>query len=56
MSKEAKSDGKNLAEKGSCLNFAVINGKLTLEINRKNIAEQGLKINHQLLELGKRVD
>lgn len=49
-------DGKGYAQKGSCLNFAVKGGSLKLEINRGNIEAQGLKVNHQLLELGQSVD
>lgn len=49
-------DGEGFAQKGSCLNFAVKNGKLTLQINRGNIEAQGLKVNHQLLELGQKID
>jgi len=49
-------DGEGLANKGSCLNFAIENGKLTLEINRGNIERQQIKVNHQLLQLGKSIE
>lgn len=43
---------KGAAQKGSCINFIIINDKLRLEINKKNIEQRELKIASELLQLG----
>ncbi len=45
-------EAKGAAQKGSCINFIIINDKLRLEINKKNIEERELKIASELLQLG----
>ena len=45
-----ESDG--LAKKGSCINFAIIDERLKLEINKNNIEHRNLNIASELLNLG----
>jgi hypothetical protein len=45
-----ESDG--LARKGSCINFVIIDDRLKLEINKKNIQDRDLEIATELLNLG----
>lgn len=45
-----ESDG--LASEGSCINFVIIEDRLKLEINKKNIENRNLKIASELLQLG----
>jgi hypothetical protein len=40
------------ARKGACINFALIDDRLKLEINKTNIAERELRIATELLQLG----
>lgn len=47
----SESDG--LASKGSCINFAVVSDRLSLEINKTNIEKRGLDIATELLQLGR---
>lgn len=42
------SDGFNLGQKGSCINFKVIDGKLKFEINQAAVAGSSLKVASQL--------
>jgi hypothetical protein len=46
------SESKGLAQKGSCINFTIVNDKLKLEINKNNIQQRGLEIASELLQLG----
>jgi hypothetical protein len=46
------SESKGLAQKGSCINFCIVNDKLKLEINKTNIQQRGLEIASELLQLG----
>jgi hypothetical protein len=46
----SESDG--LASKGSCINFAIVNDHLKLEINKNNIEQHNLNIATELLSLG----
>ena len=48
-------DGKGLAKKGSCINYTTKGGNLKFEINKKNILKKGLKLNNNLMNLGKEV-
>ena len=43
---------KGAAQKGSCINFIIINDKLKLEINKRTIEQRELKIASELLQLG----
>lgn len=45
-----ESDG--LARKGSCINFVIVDDRLKLEINKKNIEQRELHIATELLNLG----
>ncbi|MBN1597586.1 MAG: YfiR family protein [Bacteroidales bacterium] len=49
-------DKEGLAKQGAGLNYININGKQSFEINRKNLEEQGVKINSVLLSLGNVVE
>ena len=42
------SDGVNLGQKGSCINFKVVDGKLKFEINQASVAGSNLKVSSQL--------
>jgi len=46
------SETEGLAQKGSCINFIIVNEKLRLEINKANIEERNLNIASELLKLG----
>jgi len=41
-------DGSGLGQKGSCINFKVIDGKLTFELNQATVTSSNLKISSQL--------
>ena len=41
-------DGNGLGEKGSCINFRVIGGKLKFEINQATVSASNLKVSTQL--------
>ena len=41
-------DSNNLGQKGSCINFKVIGGKLKFEINNNSVTEANLKVSSQL--------
>lgn len=41
-------DSNNLGQKGSCINFKVIGGKLKFEINNTSVTEANLKVSSQL--------
>ncbi len=41
-------DGKGMGEKGSCINFRVIEGKLKFEINQAAVSAANLKVSVQL--------
>lgn len=41
-------DGNGLAEKGSCINFKVIDGKLRFELNQGVVTSSNLKVSGQL--------
>ncbi len=42
------SDGFNLGQKGSCINFKIIDGKLKFELNQASVAASSLKVSSQL--------
>lgn len=42
------SDGFNLGQKGSCINFKVIDGKLKFELNQAAVTSSNLKVSSQL--------
>ena len=41
-------DGNGLAEKGSCINFKVVDGKLRFELNQGVVSSSNLKVSGQL--------
>jgi hypothetical protein len=41
-------DGNGLGQKGSCINFKVIDGKLKFELNQSTVSGSNLKISSQL--------
>jgi hypothetical protein len=41
-------DGHGLGEKGSCINFKVVDGKLKFELNQGVVADSNLKVSGQL--------
>jgi hypothetical protein len=41
-------DGSGLGQKGSCINFKVIDGKLKFELNQATVTSSNLKISSQL--------
>ncbi|HKZ38004.1 MAG TPA: YfiR family protein [Chryseolinea sp.] len=41
-------DGNGLGQKGSCINFKVIDGKLKFELNQATVTSSNLKISSQL--------
>ncbi|HET8861542.1 YfiR family protein [Marivirga sp.] len=45
-------DRSGLGEKGSCINFQEINGKLRFEINESSIHDNKLKVSNQLSSMG----
>jgi hypothetical protein len=46
------SESEGLAQRGSCINFAIVSDHLKLEINKNNIEQRGLSIASELLKLG----
>ena len=42
------SDGFNVGQKGSCINFKVVDGKLKFELNQAAVAASSLKVSSQL--------
>lgn len=44
-------DGSGLAEKGSCINFKIIDGKLKFELNQNSVTSSNLKISGQLTSM-----
>lgn len=44
-------DGVGLAQKGSCINFKVIDGKLKFELNQAVVANANLKVSGQLTSM-----
>jgi hypothetical protein len=41
-------DGNGLGEKGSCINFKVVDGKLKFELNQSSVTSSNLKVSGQL--------
>ena len=41
-------DGNGLAQKGSCINFKIIDGKLKFELNQASVSGSNLKVSGQL--------
>ncbi len=41
-------DGNGMGEKGSCINFKVIDGKLKFELNQATVSGSNLKVSTQL--------
>ncbi|MDV3308185.1 MAG: YfiR family protein [Cyclobacteriaceae bacterium] len=41
-------DGNGLAQKGSCINFKVVDGRLKFELNQESVATSNLKVSGQL--------
>jgi hypothetical protein len=41
-------DGNGLGQKGSCINFKVIDGKLKFELNQGTLSSSNLKVSNQL--------
>jgi hypothetical protein len=41
-------DGNGLGQKGSCINFKVIDGKLKFELNQSTVTSSNLKVSSQL--------
>jgi hypothetical protein len=41
-------DGNGLAEKGSCINFKIVDGKLRFELNQGVVSSSNLKVSGQL--------
>jgi hypothetical protein len=41
-------DGNGLGEKGSCINFKVVDGKLKFELNQATVSSSNLKVSTQL--------
>lgn len=44
-------DGNGLGEKGSCINFKIVGGKLKFELNQASVNESSLKISSQLASM-----
>lgn len=44
-------DSNNLGQKGSCINFKVVDGKLKFELNNASVAGSNLKVSSQLSSL-----
>lgn len=44
-------DSSNLGQKGSCINFRVIDGKLKFEINQASVSGASLKVSSQLASM-----
>jgi hypothetical protein len=45
-------ESEGLARKGACINFVIVDDRLKLEINKKNIEQRDLGIATELLNLG----
>jgi hypothetical protein len=45
-------ESEGLARKGSCINFVIVDDRLKLEINKKNIEHRELGVATELLNLG----
>lgn len=45
-------ESEGLARKGSCINFVIVDDRLKLEINKKNIEQRELGVATELLNLG----
>jgi hypothetical protein len=41
-------DGNGLGQKGSCINFKVVDGKLKFELNQSTVSSSNLKVSSQL--------
>ena len=44
-------NGNGLAQKGSCINFKVIDGKLKFEMNQGTLTNSNLKVSGQLVSM-----
>jgi len=44
-------DGNGLGQKGSCINFKVVDGKLKFEINQASVSSSNLKVSGQLTSM-----
>ena len=44
-------DGNGLGEKGSCINFKIVGGKLKFELNQSSVDASSLKISSQLASM-----
>lgn len=44
-------DGNGLGQKGSCINFKVIDGKLKFELNQATLTSSNLKVSNQLTSM-----
>lgn len=44
-------DGNGLAQKGSCINFKVVDGKLRFELNQASVNASNLKVSSQLTSM-----
>jgi hypothetical protein len=44
-------DGNGLAQKGSCINFKIVDGKLKFELNQASILGANLKVSSQLTSM-----
>jgi hypothetical protein len=44
-------DGFNLGQKGSCINFKVVGGKLKFELNQTSVTSANLKVSSQLASM-----
>ena len=44
-------DGNGLAQKGSCINFKVVDGKLKFELNQATVNASNLKVSSQLTSM-----
>ncbi len=49
-------ENKDACKNGSCINFVNSGGKITYEISRKNIENNGLKVSSDLVQLGILID
>jgi hypothetical protein len=45
------SDSNGLGQKGSCINFKIIDGKLKFELNQASVSSSNLKIASQLTSM-----
>jgi hypothetical protein len=46
------SESPGLARKGACINFAIVDDRLKLEINKNSIEQRNMRIASELLQLG----